>query len=101
MKKYRTRPGVVLTSICGEQLLVSAKANLNICPYVSQINDSSAFLWSVLAHGATEDELIRAVKDKFEVEEPEDLRPVIEAFLETMLEKNYLLVSEQGGKDEE
>ena len=50
MVKYRTRPGVVLTDICGENVLVSASSLAGLCPYVTQINDSSVFLWKLLVH---------------------------------------------------
>ena len=42
--KIKTRPGVVLAPICGEYLLVSARALSDVCPYATQINETSAFL---------------------------------------------------------
>ena len=48
MKRYKAREGVVLTSVCGESLLVSAAALRDICPFVTVLNDSSAFLWKQL-----------------------------------------------------
>ena len=52
MVKYRTRPGVVLTDICGENVLGAASALTDLCPYGSQINESSVFLGRLLERGA-------------------------------------------------
>lgn len=99
MLKYRTRPGVVLTSICGEYLLVSAKANLDVCHYVGRINESSAFLWGKLKDGATEADLIEAVKAEYEVEDADALRGIIGDFIKQMTELNYLLPEEIDPKE--
>ena len=91
MVKYRTRPGVVLTSVCGEHLLVAAKAAREHCPYMAQISESSAFLWKLLVDGAGEDELLRAVCAEYDIDDPETARQAIESFVSRMLEEGYLL----------
>ena len=57
MERYVTRPGVVLTSICDEYMLLAAKAAREHCPYMTQLNESSAFLWRRLEQGADPDAL--------------------------------------------
>ena len=91
MTKYITRPGVVLTEICGSYMIISAKANLTLCPYLTEVNNTSAFLWNRLRKGADEEELLSAVCEEFEVPDPEAARAAIRAFLDQMLEMNYLL----------
>ena len=95
MKRYKTRTGVVLTSVCGESLLVSAKPLRGVCPFVTTINESSAFLWRRLISGATEDELLAAVEEEYEVEDLAAMEAVIKEFLEQMLEMNYLLMEDR------
>ena len=95
MERYKTHPGVVLTNVCGEQLLVAAKAVAGDCPYVTQINDSSAFLWKQLEKGASADELMNAVANEFEVDDPAVIRGAIEDFIDQMKELDYLLPDEQ------
>ena len=51
MTVYKGRPGVVLTEIAGEYVLVAAKALKGECPYVMQLNETSAFLWRQLGSG--------------------------------------------------
>ena len=101
MKRYKCRNGVVLTDVCGETLLVSASALRDLCPYVTVLNDSSAFLWKCLQHGASKQELEDAVSAEFEVDDPAALRTMIETFLRQMQEYNYLVVKEQGEDYEE
>ena len=91
MERYRTRPGVVLTSVCGEYLLVAAKAAREHCPYMTQISESSAFLWKLLIDGAGPDELLRAVCAEYEIEDPASARQAIDTFITQMLETGYLL----------
>ena len=99
--RYKTRPGVVLTSICGEYVLVAAKRNLPLCPYVTEINETSAFLWEHLISGATLEELESAVAEEYEIEDPAQAHDAILAFIEQMTELHYLLPKEQGGTHEE
>ena len=94
MERYKTRAGVVLTCVCGEWLLVSAAALRGLCPFVTVVNESSAFLWKRLQSGADAEELERAVREEYEIEEPETVRSVIEAFLQQMLELNYLIAED-------
>lgn len=100
MVRYRTRPGVVLTYICGEYVLVAAKSILSVCPYVTQVNETSAFLWQHLVDGATTEQLEAAVSEEYEVDDPAQLRDAIDSFIRQMLELNYLLSDNQGGNDE-
>ena len=100
MARYITRPGVVLTEICGSYMIISAKANLPLCPFLTEVNNTSAFLWNRLRNGADEDELLKAACEEFEVPEPEAARAAIRSFLDQMLEMNYLLVEEQGELEE-
>lgn len=95
MKRYRARNGLVLTQVCGEYLLVAARALRELCPYVTVVNETSAFLWERLEQGATPEELEQAVADEYEVDDPAAVRGVIDDFLRRMQELNYVLTEEQ------
>lgn len=100
MKAYVTRPGVVLTSICGEYYLVSARALHGICPYAIEISEDSAFLWRNLSEGADAEELFRKVEEEFELDDADSARMAIEEFIEQMLGMNYLIPFETKGEQE-
>ena len=97
MTSYKTRPGVVLTEIAGEYVLVAAKALLDICPYVTQINESSAFLWKRMESGASLAELESTVAEEYELEDPAAVREAIRGFVQQMADMHYLIVENTGG----
>ena len=101
MKRYKTRPGVVLTSICGEHVLVAAASLREKCPYVTEINETSAFLWRQLKSGADLDGLMAALDAEYDLPDPSAARQAVESFLRQMLDLHYLLPEEQGGDHEE
>ena len=94
MQRYKCRDGVVLTHVCGETLLVAARSLGGECPYVTYLNESSAFLWQRLKSGATTAELEEAVCREYEVEDPSVIHSFVEAFLQQMSEHHYLVAME-------
>lgn len=101
MTSYKTRPGVVLTEICGEYILVAASEAQKLCPYVTELNETSAFLWRQLTSGADLDHLMTALDAEYELDDPAAARTAVEGFIRQMLEMHYLLPLEQGGNHEE
>lgn len=92
MQKYRTRPGIILTSICDEYFLVATKENLPHCPYITELNETSAFMWKKLETVADLNTLIEAVKEEYEVDDDEALRQSIKDYLTQLLEKKLILL---------
>lgn len=99
MNRLIVRPGVVLTSICGEYLLLAAKAAREHCPYMTQISESSAFIWKRLVDGDSLEDLERAVLQEYEIEDPAAAREAIRGFLDQMQQLGYLL--RKGEENEE
>lgn len=99
--RYKTRPGVVLASVCGQELLVAAEAARAVCPALTEINETSAFLWRRLEEGSNVGDLEAAVAEEYEVEDTALVRGAICDFLDQMMKLNYLLTDEQGGPHEE
>lgn len=95
MEKYKTRPGVVLTEIAGEYALVAAKKLLDTCPYVTQLSESSAFLWRQLEKGATQEDLEKVADEEYEIEDTEEASKEIRAFLQQMSDLHYLILQEE------
>ena len=91
---YRTRAGVVLASVCGEYVLVGTEEARRYCPYITRINETSAFLWERLTEGSDPDRLKAAVLEEYEVEDPEEASRAIDAFLEELDGNGYLVHEE-------
>ena len=98
MKRYKTREGIILTEVCGEHLLVAAHALRELCPCVTILNESSAFLWERLRAAASAEELALAVTNEYEVEDAVQVRSLIDAFLKQMIELNYLIPEEESNE---
>lgn len=90
MTSYKSRPGVVLTKLGGEFFLVAIKELMGECPYVTQINETSAFLWKQMEQGATLEALEAAIEEEYEVNDPAAAHAAIEGFIQQMKKLNYL-----------
>lgn len=93
MIRYKTRTGVVLTEICGEYLLVAAKALLDRCPYVTQVNESTAFVWKELKEGRTMEELLRAAVSEYG-DDPGEIEASLGKIVKEMCGLGYLVTEE-------
>lgn len=100
MEGYKARPGVLLTQICGEYLLVATKAARTECPFVTILNESSAFIWRMLEKGTDLEALEAAVAEEYESEDREENRKLILALLDELDRNHYVLHVEQGGDNE-
>lgn len=99
--RYRTRRGAVLTKICGEYLLVAAQSLRDSLPYVTQLNESSAFLWKKLESGADEQTLEQRVMEEYEIEDRDAARAAIRDFMEQMRSAGYLVEDREGEETNE
>lgn len=98
--KYRTRKGIVLTSVCGQYVLVAAKRAREHCPYLTQINDTMASCWQMLENGSTEEELTKRLLNEFDAEETL-IRDDVKSLVKQLLDADYILPAEKEKSDEE
>lgn len=92
--KYQIRPGVVLSEVCGEYLLLATMEASRYCPYVYQINETAAFFCHLLKKPLTVDEIVTIAVEEYEVA-PDILRNDVKQLLRNLLEKGYLLEEEE------
>lgn len=89
MKGWTIRPGVVLTQVCEEYLLVATRKARGLCPYVKQINSTGVYYWTLLEQGMDGETMIREAAARYGVE-PETIRPGLERYLAQLKEQGYL-----------
>ena len=94
MTRYRTRPGVILAEVCGRYLLAASRGAREYCPYVTQVNESSAFLWRRMGEWTTVAELMARAGEEYEMEDEGEARSAVESFLREMDGMGYLLTEE-------
>lgn len=91
MKRYKTRPGVVLTTISDQYFLVAAKTVRDLCPYSSQINETAAFCWRILEDGADFDTLFACLSEEYEIDDSAAVKADLQELLDQLLKANYLI----------
>ncbi len=81
--KYRTVPGIILTSVCDNYYLVSQKNTV-------VINETAAFYWKQIEKGADEKELPDLAMRYYEIDDSEELYKDIEKMLNSFLEMQMI-----------
>lgn len=82
-------PGVVLATVCDENLLVATGAARGKVPDVKGITKSGAYLWQVFSKISDENERIQRIKADYGVPE-ETARAACEKFLALLRSQGYL-----------
>lgn len=93
MKRYKIQPGIVLTQVCGESLLVATRLARGKCPYVKQLNATGAYFWTLLEQGIEPDRMVLSAAQHYGVS-PERVGPGLLQFLEDLEKSGYLLGEE-------
>lgn len=81
--------GFVLKTIAGNHIVVPVGANSIHFNSVITLNDSGAFLWNLLNEDETEQELVSALLEAYEVDESTAKQDVAK-FLESLRSANIL-----------
>ena len=84
----KIKEGYILRQVAGENIVIPAGEDLDLNLMIS-LNDTGSFLWKRLETGAGEEELVRALLEEYEVEEPR-ARASVEAFLARLREHGCL-----------
>ena len=91
MKRYKTRPGVVMTTIGGQYILVAAKTAREHCPFKMLINETAAFCWQLLEEGADMDTLAAALAKEYELEDASVLLDDVQDLVGQLEKFGYLI----------
>ena len=95
MISYKTRPGIILAEVCGQYLLVAAKEARQFCPYTTQINETSAFLWNQMREWTTFTDLMESVSEEYEIDDSEEAAESVLSILKEMVKLGYLMTEEE------
>lgn len=84
----KIKEGYILRQVAGENIVIPSGEDLDLNLMIS-LNDTGCFLWKRLATGAGEEDLVRALLEEYEVEEPR-ARASVGAFLARLREHGCL-----------
>lgn len=89
--KIQTREGVVLTSICGEHVLVASMSAREYCPSITQINEEAAFIWKQAELGNTADQICQKICTEFETDDSADVPLMVETCINQFRELGLII----------
>lgn len=88
--KYTIRNGVIREMICGQNILISTLEARKICPYLTQLNESSVFIWKMLEEGINTEQMTEKIIQEYDISEKEAQKG-LELFLSNMEEQHFII----------
>ena len=85
----KIKDGFILREVAGNYIVVAVGDAVKEFNGIINLNETGAFLWNVLVKGATEEELLDAILNEYEVEKEIAERDV-KAFVEKLTEAKIL-----------
>lgn len=84
----KIKPGFVLKTVAGETVALPTEGVADLDMMIS-LNETARFLWEKLTVGAEEDDLVKALLEEYEVDEP-TARASVRRFVEKLRENDFL-----------
>ena len=91
---YRIRPGIVLTHVCGQSILVSAYEARPFCPYTTILNDTGEVIWKCLSDGKSIPEIVIRMNEVFDIPPETDTEKLIREYIDQRHTNGYVLYEE-------
>jgi len=64
---YNIRKGLVHESVCGQELLVATLEARKHCPYLTELNEASAFVWHMLEDGLSREQMREKIVKVYDI----------------------------------
>lgn len=87
----RVRPGVVLTHVCGRNILVAAIEARQYCPYTTLLNDTGEVIWNCLSKGMDLPEISVRIREEFDIPPETDVEEIVSEYFNQLHENGYVL----------
>lgn len=88
--EYKLLEGVVLTSVCDENLLVATRAASEKVPAIKELNETGAFVWQMLAQGESLEEMTAKTAAEYGIS-PAEARDGILDFIKVLQSAGYVI----------
>ena len=81
-----------MTTICDQYLLAASKEARKYCPYIAEINETSAFIWNCMSseEGVSSEQLVNAVSAEYQIDDLAFAEQTIQEFLDEMIQCGYV-----------
>lgn len=91
---YQLRPGVILTEVCGEYLLVAAREARGKVAYARGLNSGGAYFWKLMEQGLSHDEIVAHAAGESGME-PASVEAALKRLTEALTDAGYILSEAQ------
>lgn len=88
--EYKLLEGVVLTSVCDENLLVATRAASEKVPAIKELNETGAFVWQMLAQGESLEEMTVKTSAEYEISAGEAKAGLLD-FIKVLQSAGYVI----------
>ena len=87
--QYTIQDGLVLETVCGVSLLVATMEARHVCPYLTQLNEASAFVWSLLLEEKDTEEMLDIVTREYGTDRTE-ASETLHGLLDELEKQHYI-----------
>ena len=85
----KIKNGFILRQIADTYIVVAIGEEAKKANVMITLNETGGFLWEKLSEGATEEELVKAILDEYEIDEATAKKDV-EAFIQKVKDNNLI-----------
>lgn len=89
-RKYIVREGIVLLHIQDTYLLAADSNARKVCSYITELNETAAFIWEQIENGKTFEEIVTEICSLYEVENQETLKSDLEQCIKQLEDSHYI-----------
>ncbi len=89
--KYRPRPGIVRTAICGRTVLIPTRAAFDDCKTVQILPSIWAGTWGAICAGFTREQIVMELSKRTKTKTEAECADRLDQFCRMMCEKGFLI----------
>ena len=86
----KLRKGVLLINICDQYVLVAGKEARKYCRYITELNDTGAFIWKQIEQCKNVVQIIAEIQKEFDVDDDEEIKKYVFSFIRQLKDNGYL-----------
>ena len=91
--KYKPRPGIVMTKICGTHFLIPTRPASVYCPHVLRLSFLTTVCWEMLAHEKSMEEIYNIYRI-LSRRTPEESQDRVDRLFSDLYSKGFLISAE-------
>ena len=96
MNRYSTREGIALLHIQNTYLLAADSNARKVCSYVTELNETAAFIWELIEKGKSFEEIITEICSLYDVDNSETVKSDLELCIKQLEDSHYITPVDAG-----